>query len=56
MHVEYGLDLKGMSTMLKRWHVAEPPNTQERSRNRKIETLQGTSRFIDQPKLVDELG
>jgi deoxyribonuclease-1 len=42
MHVEYGLDLKGMLRMLKRWNVAHSPNAQERSRNNRIEQLEGT--------------
>ena len=56
MHVEYGLDLKGMTPMLKRWHVADPPNRNERSRNSRIEKLQGVrNRFIDRPELVADL-
>ena len=42
MHVEYGLDLKGMLQMLKRWNAADPPNAQERVRNDTIEEAQGT--------------
>lgn len=56
MHVEYGLDLKGMLLMLKRWNTADPPNAQERSRNNRIEQLQGTrNQFIDKPHLAAEL-
>ena len=56
MHVEYGLDLKGMTPRLKRWHVADPPNRNERSRNSRIEKLQGVrNRFIDRPELVADL-
>ena len=40
MHVEYGLDLKGMLPTFKRWHAADQPNAQERSLNTRIE-LQG---------------
>jgi deoxyribonuclease-1 len=53
MHVEYGLDLKGMTPMLKRWHMADPPNAHERLRNKTIQKLQGNrNRFIDKPTLV----
>jgi deoxyribonuclease-1 len=53
MHVEYGLDLKGMTPMLKRWHLADPPNRNERSQNNRIEKLQGVrNRFIERPQLV----
>ena len=56
MHVEYGLDLKSMTAMLKRWHSADPPNTNERNRNNLIEQLQGTrNRFIDNPELAEGL-
>ena len=56
MHVEYGLDLKGMLPMLKRWNVAHPPNAQERSRNNKIEQLEGIrNQFIDKPLLAADL-
>ena len=50
MHVEYGLDLKGMRPMLKRWNIADPVDANERSRNDRIEQLQGTRNwFIDNP-------
>jgi deoxyribonuclease-1 len=53
MHVEYGLDIWGMTPMLKRWHTADSPNRDERSRNSRIEKLQGVrNRFIDRPALV----
>jgi deoxyribonuclease-1 len=53
MHVEYGLDIWGMTPMLKRWHTADSPNQDERSRNSRIEKLQGVrNRFIDRPALV----
>ena len=57
MHVEYELPLNGgMLPMLKRWHVADPPNTHERWRNKQSETLQGIrNQFIDKPMLVDHL-
>jgi deoxyribonuclease-1 len=56
MHVEYELDLKGMLPMLKRWNVADPPNTHERWRNNEIEKLQAIrNRFIDNRALADQL-
>jgi deoxyribonuclease-1 len=56
MHVEYGLDLKGMLPILKRWNTGDPPNFQERSRNKRIEELQGTrNQFIDKPNLAADL-
>lgn len=56
MRVEYELDLKGMLPMLKRWHVADPPNVHERWRNNQIEKLEGIrNQFIDKPMLVDQL-
>jgi deoxyribonuclease-1 len=56
MHVEYGLPLNGMTPMLKRWHVADPPNAHERWRNKLIEGLQGVrNRFIDKPQLAASL-
>jgi hypothetical protein len=43
-----GLDLKGMTPMLKRWHETDPPNAHERLRNNVIQKLQGNrNRFID---------
>jgi deoxyribonuclease-1 len=56
MHVEYGLDLKGMTPMLKRWHATDPPNQVERSRNNRIEKIQGVrNRFIEKPELAADL-
>jgi deoxyribonuclease-1 len=56
MRMEYGLDLKGMTPMLKQWNIADPPNTHERSRNNLIEKLQGIrNKFIDQPALAASL-
>jgi deoxyribonuclease-1 len=56
MHMEYTLDLKGMLPMLKRWNLADPPNTHERWRNNEIEKLQAIrNRFIDDRTLVDQL-
>jgi len=45
-----------MTPMLKRWHATDPPNRDERSRNSRIEKLQGVcNRFIDRPELVADL-
>jgi endonuclease I len=56
MHVEYELDLKGMLPMLKRWNVADPPNTHERWRNNEIEKLEGIrTKLIDDRTPVDQL-
>jgi deoxyribonuclease-1 len=56
MHVEYGLDLRGMLPMLKRWNTGDPPNAEERSRNNRIEKLQRTrNQFIDKPQLAAKL-
>lgn len=56
MHVEYGLPIVGLVPMYKAWHRMDPPDAEEKARNDKIETLQGTrNRFIDDPSLVDQL-
>lgn len=56
MHVEYGLDLKSMTPMLKRCTPPNPPNAQEGARNKRIERLQSVrNRFIDRPQLVADL-
>jgi len=56
MHVEYGLELKGMLPMLKRRNAGDPPNNRERARNNKIEQLEKVrNRFIDDPKLGEQL-
>ena len=56
MHVEYGLELKGMLPMLKGWNAGDPPKSPERARNTRIEALQSMrNRFIDDPKLAEQL-
>jgi deoxyribonuclease-1 len=56
MHTEYGLDLKGMLPMLKRWNAGDPPINKERARNNKIEQLERVrNKFIDDPTLADQL-
>lgn len=58
MHVEYMLALQPDElTLLKKWNSMDPPDAEERQRNERIAQLQGTrNRFIDNPKLADELG
>jgi deoxyribonuclease I len=54
--MEYDLDLKGMLPMLKRWHLADPPNRHEKWRNDEIEKLENVrNRFIDNRMLADQL-
>jgi deoxyribonuclease-1 len=56
MHVEYGLDLKGMLPMLKRWNTGDLPDNRERARNNKIERLEEVrNKFIDDPKFGEQL-
>lgn len=56
MNVEYDLPIVGLIPMYKAWHRMDPPDADEKSRNDKIEALQGTrNRFIDDPSLVDQL-
>jgi len=56
MHVEYGLPLKSMKPMLKRWNTLDPPNKHEYWRNERIHQLQQIrNQFIDDHHLVDSL-
>ncbi|HWV09204.1 MAG TPA: endonuclease [Pseudomonas sp.] len=56
MHVEYDLPIPGQVQMYKQWHQMDPPDAEEKTRNDRIESLQGTrNRFIDDPALVDQL-
>jgi deoxyribonuclease-1 len=56
MHVEYDLPIPGNIATYKQWHEMDPPDAEERTRNDKIEAVQGTrNRFIDNPALVSEL-
>jgi deoxyribonuclease-1 len=57
MHVEYMLALKPDElAVLKKWNSMDPPDAEERQRNERIAQLQGNrNRFIDNPKLADEL-
>jgi deoxyribonuclease-1 len=55
MHVEYDLPIVGQVQMYKKWHQMDPPDAEERARNDKIASLQGTrNRFIDNPELVEQ--
>jgi deoxyribonuclease I len=56
MHIEYGLPIVGQLQMYKKWHQMDPPDAEERARNDRIESLQGTrNRYIDDPGLVEQL-
>ena len=55
MHVEYGLPIVGQVQVFKQWHQMDPPDAEEKARNDKIASLQGTrNRFIDNPELVEQ--
>ena len=55
MHVEYDLPIVGQVQMYKKWHQMDPPDAEEKARNDKIASLQGTrNRFIDNPELVEQ--
>jgi deoxyribonuclease I len=55
MHVEYALPIVGSVQMYKKWHQMDPPDAEEKARNDKIATLQGSrNRFIDNPELVEQ--
>jgi deoxyribonuclease-1 len=56
MHIEYGLPIVGQLQMYKSWHQMDPPDAEERARNDRIESLQGTrNRYIDDPALAEQL-
>ncbi|MEW8014599.1 MAG: endonuclease [Candidatus Sedimenticola endophacoides] len=57
MHETYGLTLfKRQGRLLQRWNRADPPDAEERRRNREIEAIQGTrNRFIDDHGAADRL-
>jgi len=55
MHVEYALPIVGPVQVYKKWHQMDPPDAEEKARNDKIASLQGTrNRFIDNPELVEQ--
>lgn len=56
MNDEYGIDLKEMLPMLKRWNRFDPPNEHEHWRNDRIFKLQGTrNKFIDNYHLANSM-
>ena len=56
MHIEYNLPIVGQLQMYKKWHQMDPPDAEERARNDRIESLQGTrNRYIDDPGLAEQL-
>jgi len=57
MHTTYGLKLfSRQAQLLKQWHEADPPDTDELRRNQIIEQLQGRRNpFIDNPEQVEML-
>ncbi|MCY1532205.1 Endonuclease-1 [compost metagenome] len=56
MHTEYGLPIVGQVQVYKQWHQMDPPDAEEKARNDKIASLQGTrNRFIDDPGLAEQL-
>jgi deoxyribonuclease-1 len=55
MHAEYDLPIVGQVQMYKQWHQMDPPDAEEKARNDKVASLQGTrNRFIDNPELVEQ--
>ena len=55
MHVEDDLPIVGQVQVYKKWHQMDPPDAEEKARNDKIASLQGTrNRFIDNPELVEQ--
>ena len=57
MHTKYGLPLeKEIIDRLKRWNKEDLPSKQEKSRNDRIEEIQGTRNpYIDDPALIDSI-
>jgi deoxyribonuclease-1 len=56
MHSEYGLPIYGQISVLKQWHLLDPPDAAEQARNEKIFNTQGNrNRFIDDPSQVELL-
>ena len=57
MHTKYGLPLeKSMIDQLKRWNKEDLPSKQEKSRNNRIEEIQGVRNpYVDDPTLVDSI-
>ncbi|MEJ2761141.1 MAG: endonuclease [Gammaproteobacteria bacterium] len=57
MHRRYGLPINPvMLPLLKRWNRDDPPSSQEKYRNNRIQTLQGVRNpYIDNPTLADRI-
>lgn len=57
MHHRYGLPISAaMLPLLKRWNHEDPPSSQEKYRNNRIEALQGVRNpYIDNPALGDKV-
>ncbi len=56
MHQRYDLPLMTSYLELKRWHDMDPPDAEERARDKKIEALQGEANpFVSDPALADTI-
>ncbi len=57
MHIQYGLPIeKSLVDELKRWNKEDLPSKQEKSRNDRIEDIQGIRNpYIDAPSLIDSI-
>lgn len=57
MHRRYGLPIDpAMLSMLKRWNREDPPSSQEKYRNNRIQALQGVRNpYIDNPALAGRI-
>ena len=57
MHTQYGLPIeKRLADELKRWNKEDLPSKQEKSRNDRIEDIQGIRNpYIDDPSLIDSI-
>lgn len=57
MRDTYGLEIyRKQGRTLKKWHMEDPPDREERRRNELISQIQGKrNRYIDQPDLAEQL-
>jgi deoxyribonuclease I len=56
MHKTYGLPIPSPLEMYQKWHQMDPPDAEEKTRNDRIEALQGTRNdYIDNPALAEQL-
>ena len=56
MHVEYGLPIPGRQDLMRQWNEIDPVDAAERTRNDRIEKIQGNRNpFVDHPEKVEEL-